>query len=557
MRRTVSGLLMLLALAGRPGTAAEPTAAVNADSLESMVRFLSIDPATGEARSRFVLRTADIGVTADSLAARLARYTGRAVDRVPFTFTETFYSGGGSFTGENIVARIEGTGAADGVVLVTGHYDAIAARMPEFRDDWRTMSAPGADDNGTGAAAVMELARVLPHGYYPFDILFVLFSAEELGKIGSADFAARFETLYGERILGVVNFDMLGYLPPPVGGEEPPPVIISNIVSAWLADMIGRSAEGADAPVRFRAAVPGPSNYDHGSFWEHQVPAVSITEPLDDDNFILYPYYHTTQDVIESGLDFDRAAELANAAEAFLSGIMEPGGAEIAILPSDLMLMRGPYPTGSRTFASGETLGVFVRVRNVGCGTLPAGAVIDLAVTIENAAGERSLFAGNVPGPGPLMSSDVVIRIELDDSFAGANVVHARVAVAGAADVEGNDAADVNLGVSAKKGLILSHGFRPNPVSGSIRGASFCVNLAREADLEVELYTIEGERVAAGRAGARWGTSAPGAGLTCLSCAVLFPTLDKLASGIYLYRLRMIEPNGGVARATGRFAVAR
>jgi hypothetical protein len=91
-------------------------------------------------------------------------------------------------------------------------------------------------------------------------------------------------------------------------------------------------------------------------------------------------------------------------------------------------------------------------------------------------------------------------------------------------------------------------------VDRSFRSASFCVNLAREGDLEIDIYTVEGERIAAGHAGSRWG-SALGAGLNCFDCGALFPAVGSLASGMYLYRLTLIGGDGGSARATGRFAV--
>jgi hypothetical protein len=552
-RRVSAGFAIACVLGAGAGPAHTQPVAVNRDSLETMVRFLSVDPVTTMLRSRFVLREANVGLIADSLAARLGRYTGNPVDRVSFTINDHWYSGGGSFAAENIVSRLDGTGEASGTVLLTAHYDAIASRTSGFQSGWATMPAPGADDNATGVAAVMEIARSLPDHFCPFDILVVLFSGEELGKLGAGDFVGRFGSLYGDTILATINFDMLGFRAPP-GAERPENTILSDYLSGWLADMIVASAAVSDPSLEFRIVKPGPSNYDHGVFWEAGLPAVTVAEALTVNNLIANPLYHTVADTLGS-VDFDLVEALSNAAASYLAGFAS-APAEIAVLASDVMLMRGGFVTGGRTFESGESLGVLVRVRNVGGGDVPPGATITLTVTIENGAGEKELRSGDIAVPGPLGFAADTLRVELGSEFVGGNIVRARIDVRGMANDGGNDEAEVGFGVSGRGGALLSHGFRPNPVSRSFRSASFCVNLAREADLEIELYTIEGERVGAGHAGLRWG-SVLEPGLNCVACDALFPAVGSLASGAYLYRLTLIEREGKLERVTGRFAVVR
>jgi hypothetical protein len=524
------------------------------DSLEAMVRFLAIDGSTGAARSRFCLREDDLGVIADSLAARLERYTGSSVDRIPFMIRDHYYTSDSTFTAENIVARLAGTGSLPGVFLMTAHYDAIALRTDGFRDDWETMPAPGADDNATGVAGLMELARALPEGTLPFDVLFVLFSGEELGSLGSKDFIDQFVSLYGEDVLGVINFDMIGYLASGSGGTVSDPVLLADYRSGWLAEIIAASASGATDAIRFRIAIPGPSNYDHGPFWQSRIPAVTITEPLAQANAIIYPLYHTIADTSSAQLDFEFASRVADAAGDFLTGLAS-SVAEIAILESDIMLMRDTGITGARSFDAGESLGIFVRVRNIGAQAGPTSAVIRLTISIESEIGERMLFSDNVAAPDPLKTSDVIVRMMLGSESVGGNSVRVRAYVSGMADEAGNNAADLSFSVSGGGEVILGHGFRPNPVVGAFGAASFCVNLAREADIEIILYTLEGEQVAIGHAGSWWGTDLH-AGLNCLNCRSLFDRINKLASGIYLYRVISIEEDGRIMRATGRFAVA-
>ena len=553
MRIALLVYLAVCAVVAHQDAAAQP-AGVNADSLEAMVRFLTVDPATHALRSRFVLREKDIGAVADSLVARLERYTGNPVDRIPFLVHDHVYSNDSTFTAENIVARLMGTGVLSSVLLVTAHYDAIAARVDSFRRDWRTMSAPGADDNATGAAAVMELARSLPRGAFPFDVLFVLFSGEELGKLGSADFVSRFGSLYGEEILGVINFDMLGFHPAQSAGGASSPVLLTDYRSGWLADMIAASAMGSAHAVSFRVAKPGPSNYDHGSFWDRQIPAVTITEPLTENNFIAYPFYHMVADTISGDIDFPFASTLADAAGDFIARFAA-SPADIAVLPSDMMLVRDTLLTGVRTFDVGDSIGVLVRVRNTGSLLASANASIRLTVSIENGAGERVLFSGGVPAPEPLGTSNVVLGLNLRGAYVGGDIVRARVDVEGMSDRADDDAAELAFGVRGPGTTLVGHGFRPNPVDRAFRSALFCINLARAADVEIDLYSVEGERIAVGYAGSRWGKPLE-AGLNCLSCGALFPAIDRLASGIYLYRLILFDADGSTMRATGRLAVA-
>jgi len=551
MRIAVASLTLACALAAAAGPGSTQPAAIERDSIEAMVRFLSVDPATHARRSRFVLREAEMEIIADSLAARLGRYTGNTVDRIPFTIEASVSYGGGLFTAENIVSRLEGTGEVPGLILVTAHYDATASRMAGFQSAWQTMPAPGADDNATGVAAVMELARIIPDRFCPFDILFVLFSGEELGMLGSEDFVSRLGGLYGDTICAAVNFDMLGYRAQP-GAAISANSILTNYQSGWLAEMIVASAAANDPSLDLRVVKPAPSNYDHRSFWDAGIPAVTITEVLTENSLISNPFYHTTFDTLGS-IDVGLVEDLTNAAGSYLTGLAS-APAEIAMLPSDVMLMRGAFVTSSRLFESGESLGVLVRVRNIGGGDVSPGASVTLTVTIENEAERTELFSGEIIAPGPLGFTADTLRLELGDEFAGGNVVRAHIDVQGTANESDNDEALIEFGVSDGGGPIVSHGFRPNPVNRSFRSASFCVNLARETDIEIELFTIEGERIGAGHAGLRWG-SALEAGLNCLDCDALFPAVRSLASGVYLYRLTCIDKSGGRGGVTGRFAV--
>ncbi|TFG12394.1 Zn-dependent exopeptidase M28 [Candidatus Thorarchaeota archaeon] len=97
---------------------------------------------------------------------------------------------------ESIIARLPGTAGEDGpCIMVGGHYDTVA-------------TAPGANDDGTGVATALELARILSKRQWPIDIYFVFWNAEELGLWGSYEASQSFAANDTD-ILVYYNVDML------------------------------------------------------------------------------------------------------------------------------------------------------------------------------------------------------------------------------------------------------------------------------------------------------------------------------------------------------------
>ena len=112
----------------------------------------------------------------------------------------------------NIVATLKGSDpeSADRVYVVGAHYDSRPTDLVDGESD-----APGADDNGSGTAAVLELARVMAAHPSEATIVFVAFDGEEQGLFGSDDFARLF-TAAGVKPQGVLNLDVIGN---PLGGN--------------------------------------------------------------------------------------------------------------------------------------------------------------------------------------------------------------------------------------------------------------------------------------------------------------------------------------------------
>ncbi len=104
----------------------------------------------------------------------------------------------------NIVGAISGTEVNAGTILVGAHYDSIGVERTSG-----TVYAPGANDNASGVAAVLELARILSASKYRATLIFALFSAEEIDRQGSRSFAAWIQQSDID-LVAMINLDTIG-----------------------------------------------------------------------------------------------------------------------------------------------------------------------------------------------------------------------------------------------------------------------------------------------------------------------------------------------------------
>ena len=235
------------------------------------------------------------------------REMGLAVVSDPFTFESRYQS-------KNIVAVIPGQVMPERLVLACAHYDSTSNNP--------LLSAPGADDNASGTAAVLELARILAGEKFNFSIVLLCVSAEELGLYGSAHYA-RQARQDGAGIIAVVNLDMIAY----PGSSQRVLDVIGDRRSEWLAD---RFIAAAQPLVDLRLAKvinPSLAWSDHSSFWDQGYAALCGIE--DSDN----PYYHRSGDTLAT-LDMAFATEAVQAALAAVADLAQPVSTPLA--PSGL-----------------------------------------------------------------------------------------------------------------------------------------------------------------------------------------------------------------------------
>ncbi|RPI98809.1 MAG: M20/M25/M40 family metallo-hydrolase, partial [Candidatus Aminicenantes bacterium] len=234
--------------------------------------------------------------------ALFAAFSALGLDEVrfePFTFS-------GSYTSRNVVAEKRGETANYGIYIICSHYDSTSPSPLTL--------APGADDNASGTAAVLEAARVLAP--YPLDytVRFIAFSAEEWGLWGSRAYAAR-ARLGGQPILGVINLDMIGYADAVPEDLQ----IIVNGNSTWLADLFLAAGSHYGVVGATKTTDASFVYSDHSPFWDNGFPALLAIE----DNPLTNPYYHRTTDTLDT-LNIDFLTSATRASVGLLAELAQP-----------------------------------------------------------------------------------------------------------------------------------------------------------------------------------------------------------------------------------------
>jgi aminopeptidase YwaD len=170
----------------------------------------------------------------------------------------------------NVVADLAGSQPDAGVVVVGAHLDSVPA-------------GPGANDNGSGSAVVLELAHELAlraPAERPLTLRFVLFGAEEIGLYGSRYFVQNLSDSERHAILGDINLDMVGVGDSwRFGGSDD---LVQRAIGA--ANDLGQRG------LLLRGPLSGAS--DHASFLDAGIPAVFLYRTED-------PNYHTANDRAE------------------------------------------------------------------------------------------------------------------------------------------------------------------------------------------------------------------------------------------------------------------
>jgi Zn-dependent M28 family amino/carboxypeptidase len=263
-----------------------------------------VETLAGDIGERNVYHEAELNAAANYIESELAAM-GYAVNR------QTYLARG--VASSNLEVVLPGQRWADESFVVGAHYDTV----------WKS---PGADDNTSAVAALIEIARRLKDHAPGRTLKLVAFVNEEppfffWGEMGSQMYARAARKRH-ENIRLMISLEMLGYYRDEPGSQEYPPVFkhfhpnrgnfiafVSNITSRHVMHRAERAfRKHSDFPLETTAAfgwIPGIAWSDHISFWRAGYRGFMCTDTA----FFRNPHYHSADDTPEK-LDYPRMAKL-------------------------------------------------------------------------------------------------------------------------------------------------------------------------------------------------------------------------------------------------------
>lgn len=298
---TIASWLMLA------GTTPEPAIAAGVSEL-ALRRHVQV--LAGDIGERHVHRPQALRAAADYLR-RQWEAQGYSVVAHEYTFERERWA--------NLEVTRPGRKSPKEIVIVGAHYDSV-------------IGSPGANDNGSGVAALLELSRLFAARHPDRTLRFVAFVNEEPPFFGTADMGsrhyARAARAKDENIRAMLSLETIGYFDAAPGSQHYPPLFspffpdrgdfigfVSNFGSrSLLMQAVTAFRAASDFPLEYLSTfdwVPGVDWSDHGSFWIEGYPAIMATDTA----LYRYPHYHSARDTPDK-LDYARLARVTAALAA-------------------------------------------------------------------------------------------------------------------------------------------------------------------------------------------------------------------------------------------------
>jgi hypothetical protein len=569
----------LLATLGSAMLLAQPAeAAVEPDSIVVTARALSGEKAVGPP-SRVARRpSTDLYVQylADRLAAILVPLGGTVElqsfdpgieDSPPDSVRRTF---------ANVIGLLPGALGSEspGTFVIGAHLDATSSRDEQTDPSWDYLAgdAPGADDNGSGIAAILEALRVMSEtGIRPqADLLVAFFDGEEvqyaydpdtggyeptdrllLGSTFFAEGLTRELAARGESLYGFVNLDMVAYNE--VGDEL---VVLTNLTSRWLAnDLLEVHQDGAAPGLALSRIVKGLTFSDHAPFWELGQDAVLLIEAVDIQNHAT-DHYHRAADRVDFSYSRNgsQAAKAAELLVGMLGAWSDTGDARLTVTGEDILVHKG-IALDVSTADVGDSLEVRVGVTNRG-GTRRDPFTVELEVRDLD---HRFLRRVASEDPPQLLPAGGRVRVEFPwipaSSERGAVRLEAVVKQGGEELSRGSRILAIE-GDPAQAARVFVY---PNPTRDP-SSARISYTLTQPGAVRFSVIDLRGRTV--GTVDLPYDPVLPGAGTTAGLAELPLnrvPETTDLAPGLYLVRVELF-PGGSSATtytAISKFAVVR
>ncbi len=287
---------------------------VNMDSLQATVQHLQ------DYQNR-MWNSTNAFAASDWIAGRMAAL-GLEVEQQPF-YANTWYGSGQA--APNVIGIQRGTVYPNTYVVCGSHFDSFAY----------SGNCPGADDNATGVASVLESARIMTQYEFEYSIIYCAYGCEEMGLYGSEAYASRCQQ-QGMDIIGYFNNDMNGYL---YGDAIHIDCIYPNSV-AQIGDYYMNVANIYFPEMQVRHVTLSGGDSDHTSFNQHGYMGIYPFEDVDHYS----PYIHTSNDLIGNSVNsFAMSQRYCQMNIGCLSEIANPVGSQVYCNPVNDFAVEYPY----------------------------------------------------------------------------------------------------------------------------------------------------------------------------------------------------------------------
>ena len=292
----------------------------------------------------------------------------------------------------NVVGLVPGSDPAwkEESVVVVAHYDHLGRGWPDVRKEFEGEVHPGADDNASGVAVLLELARAVKDEKPRRSVVFLAVTGEEAGRLGSRRWVAGPSAFATAKTLAAVNLDTVGRL-----GAGKLQVLGTGTAGEWIHAVRGATWVTG---VETKAIPETLESSDHVSFVEAGIPAVQLfTGPHAD--------YHRPSDTADT-VDVPGLAKVSAVAKelvSWLAGRAEPLSVSI---PRKDAAVAAPGQAGGAPASAGAAA---PGGRRVSFGTVPDFAFEGPGVRVEAVvSGSPAEKAGVKPG-------DVLLKLDRKD----------------------------------------------------------------------------------------------------------------------------------------------
>jgi hypothetical protein len=279
------------------------------------------------------------------------------------------------FPSQNVAALLQGSDPILGqeIVVIGAHFDHLGRGLPGALDtDAAQAIRNGADDNASGTAGVLELARLFAAAPTKRSLLFVAFSGEELGLLGSAKFVE--EAMPPGRPQAMVNFDMIGRL------RNDRLIVYGTGTATELPAIL--EAANRSAPLNISTVPDGFGPSDHSSFYAKDIPVLHFFTDLHED------YHRATDDADK--IDAAGTARVIDLAARVLRNIADR--------PEPLTFVRQAPP---------------VRAAPAAPGSRPyLGSVPDMAAGSTPGLRVTGVTPGSPADVGGMKAGDIVVELD-------------------------------------------------------------------------------------------------------------------------------------------------